>query len=82
MVGLAENDATFKPLKIARAGIKILPSIIYDHPFDFKRILHLIQMKVIEPGMIVSRKMPFDQIESALKLGSEGDETKIVIEMN
>jgi L-iditol 2-dehydrogenase len=49
LVGLSEKKATFQPLKMAREGITILPSIIYDHPFDFKRIIQLMRSKIIEP---------------------------------
>lgn len=81
LVGLSEQNATFNPLKMAREGISIVPSIIYNHPFDFKRVIHLIQSQTISPGFIISRKMPFSQIKEALQLASEGNESKIIIEM-
>ncbi len=82
LVGLSEKKATFQPLKITREGINIISSIIYDHPFDFKRVIQLIQSKIIQPSFIISKFMPLNQIESALKLASEGNESKIVIEMD
>ncbi len=81
LVGLSEKNATFCPLKIAREGITIVPSIIYDHPFDFKRVLQLIESKIINPGQIISRFMPFANIQSAFELAATGNESKIVIEI-
>lgn len=79
LVGLSEKLATFTPLKIAREGITIVPSIIYDHPFDFKRVLQLIQSKVINPAFIISSYTDLDNLQSALGLAAEGNESKIVV---
>lgn len=79
LVGLSGNLATFKPLKIAREGITIIPSMIYDHPFDFQRTIQLIASKVIQPSFIISRYMPLTDIQSALEIASVGKESKIVI---
>jgi threonine dehydrogenase-like Zn-dependent dehydrogenase len=79
LVGLSEKDASFKPLKIAREEISIVPSIIYDHPFDFKRVIQLIETKVISPGFIVSKNTTLDQIEEGLKLAAEGNDSKIIV---
>jgi L-iditol 2-dehydrogenase len=79
LVGLSGNLATFKPLKIAREGITIVPSIIYDHPFDFKRTIQLIESKIIRPSFIISRYMALNDIQSALEIAAKGDESKIVI---
>jgi L-iditol 2-dehydrogenase len=79
LVGLSEKLATFTPLKIAREGITIVPSIIYDHPFDFKRVLQMIQSKVINPSFIISRNMPLEDLQNALETASKGDDSKIII---
>lgn len=79
LVGLSEKSATFTPLKIAREGISIVPSIIYDHPFDFKRVIQLIQAKIIRPSFIVSQKIELENLQSALETAAKGDESKIVI---
>jgi L-iditol 2-dehydrogenase len=79
LVGLSGNLATFKPLKIAREGITIVPSIIYDHPFDFKRTIQLIASKIIRPSFIISRYMALTDIQSALETAAQGDDSKIVI---
>jgi L-iditol 2-dehydrogenase len=79
LVGLSEKLATFRPLKIAREGITIIPSIIYDHPFDFKRVLQLMQSKVINPSFIISREMPLDDLQNALEIAAKGNDSKIII---
>lgn len=81
LVGLSAEEATFMPLKIAREGINIVPSIIYDHPFDYRRVIQLIKAGVIRPGLIISNNMALDEIQSAIQLASEGNESKIVIHM-
>jgi len=81
LVGLSSNLATFKPLKIAREGITIVPSIIYDHPFDFKRTLQLIDSKVISPSFIISSYTKLENLQSALDLAAKGDESKIIVEI-
>lgn len=82
LVGLSGNLATFRPLKIAREGITIVPSIIYDHPFDFKRTLQLVASKVIKPSMIISTYAKLKDIAAALSLAAEGNESKIIIEID
>jgi L-iditol 2-dehydrogenase len=79
LVGLSEKLATFTPLKIAREGITIVPSIIYDHPFDFKRTIQLIASKIINPSFIISRYMALTDIQNALDIAAKGEDSKIII---
>jgi L-iditol 2-dehydrogenase len=79
LVGLSANLATFTPLKIAREGIHIVPSIIYHHPLDFKRTIQLIAAGIIRPGFIISRFMTLENLQSALEIAAAGDDSKIVI---
>ncbi len=79
LVGLSGNLATFTPLKIAREGIQIMPSIIYDHPFDFARALQLIRSKIIRPSFIISSYASLENLQSALELAATGNESKIVV---
>ncbi|UWX53906.1 alcohol dehydrogenase catalytic domain-containing protein [Maribacter litopenaei] len=81
ILGLAGEKASFQPLQLVREGIRIVPSLIYDHPSDFKKTLELIASKTIRPGQIISKYMPFSELQSALELASKGTETKIVIEI-
>lgn len=79
LVGLSEKLATFTPLKIAREGITIVPSIIYDHPFDFKRTIQLIASKTINPSFIISRFIALNDIQNALEIAAKGEDSKIII---
>ncbi|MFV5690723.1 zinc-binding dehydrogenase [Flavobacterium sp. LT1R49] len=79
LVGLSEKEANFQPLKIAREGITIVPSLIYDHPFDYRRTIQLIKTKVIQPSFIISNNTEIDNLQDALQLAAKGDESKIVL---
>jgi L-iditol 2-dehydrogenase len=79
LVGLSANLSTFTSLKIAREGITIVPSIIYDHPFDFQRTLNLIESKVIHPSFIISQYMPLANLKNALETAAKGEDSKIII---
>jgi L-iditol 2-dehydrogenase len=79
LVGLSGNLATFTPLKIAREGIHIVPSIIYDHPFDFARTLQLIRSKIIRPSFIISSYASLENLQNALELAATGNESKIIV---
>lgn len=79
LVGLSGNLATFRPLKIAREGIHIIPSIIYDHPFDFKRTLQLMAARIVRPGFIISQQVALADLQSALELAAQGEDSKIVV---
>ncbi|HNP23998.1 MAG TPA: alcohol dehydrogenase catalytic domain-containing protein [Panacibacter sp.] len=81
LVGLSPMPASFVPLIMAREGISIVPSIIYDHPADFEKVIQLIRTGVIRPGFIVSKYMSLDDLQAALELASRGTETKIVISL-
>ena len=79
LLGLSFKPAEFVPLKIVREGISILPSIIYDHPFDFQKVIQLISQKVIQPNFIISQYRPLIDLQNALEIASEGNDSKIVI---
>ncbi|MEZ0485061.1 zinc-dependent alcohol dehydrogenase [Fibrella aquatica] len=81
LVGLSGSAATFTPLKIAREGIHIVPSIVYDHPIDFRRTLQLISSRVIRPGFIISKQTPLDELQHALETAALGEESKVLIRM-
>lgn len=81
LVGLSEKQANFTPLKIAREGISILPSIIYHHPTDFRRAIQLIRNKTIQPRRIISSYSSFENLQNALEKAATGTESKIIIEI-
>jgi L-iditol 2-dehydrogenase len=79
LVGLSAAPATFTPLKIVREGIHIIPSIIYNHPKDFKETIALVQSKKIQPGNIISGSFKLQQIQQALEIAAGGGQSKIII---
>lgn len=79
LLGLSEAGATFNPRLISRKGNRIIPSLIYDHPYDFKRCIRLIENGIISPGFIVSKYFPLHQLKDALIEAQKGNESKIVI---
>lgn len=81
LVGLANELAQFVPLKIAREGISILPSIIYHHPSDFAETIELIAEDKIHPGQIISGRFPLSQINEAMALAVSGKATKVVVDI-
>lgn len=81
LVGLANELAQFVPLKIAREGISILPSIIYDHPSDFAETIDLIARGEIHPGKIISGRFPLNKIGEAMEMAVSGRATKVVVDM-
>ncbi|MBO0938255.1 alcohol dehydrogenase catalytic domain-containing protein [Fibrella sp. HMF5335] len=81
LVGLSAKPATFTPLKLTREGITIVPSLIYDHPDDFRRTLRLIEAGVIQPGFIVSGYAPLSDLQAALDSAAQGEASKLVIDL-
>jgi L-iditol 2-dehydrogenase len=79
LLGLSEMGATFNPRLISRKGNNIIPSLIYDHPVDFKRCIRLVEYGKIKPGIIVSRFFPLEQLQDALSEALKGNDIKIVI---
>ena len=81
LLGLSDRPASFHPMELAKKGIRINPSLIYDHPSDYKRTIYLIRKGIIQPGFIVTRFFSLNEARKALKEASKGTESKIVIRM-
>lgn len=79
LVGLSATPASFIPLKVVREGIRIIPSIIYNHPDDFEKTIKLIASKKIDPGKIISGRYKLEQIQTAMEAAAGGKESKIII---
>ncbi|MEZ0540096.1 zinc-dependent alcohol dehydrogenase [Fibrella arboris] len=79
LVGLSGDAAAFTPLKIAREGIHLVPSIVYDHPADFRRTIQLISSGVVRPGFIISSQVTLNDLQQALETAALGEATKILI---
>jgi len=81
LLGLANSQASFVPLKLVREELRISGSIIYDHPADFARTIALVANKTLSPHRIVTNTFPFSEIDQALRLASTGDVGKVLLTM-
>jgi len=81
LLGLSSSTAGFVPLRLVREGIRILPSLIYDHPSDFARSIALVASRTLRPSAIVTETFPFDSIGHALDTAGTGKSGKIHMAM-
>ncbi len=82
LLGMADSGAIFSPRLISRKGNNIIPSLVYDHPYDFKRCIRLIDYGIIKPGFIVSGFYALENLQEALAEAVTGNEIKIVISIS
>jgi threonine dehydrogenase-like Zn-dependent dehydrogenase len=81
LLGLSTKPAVFNPMDLTKKGIHLVPSIIYDHPVDFMRIISLTRAGIIQPGCIVSRTFRLTALQEALETAVSGSESKIVVQI-
>jgi len=77
LLGLGTSPASFVPLRLVREGIRIEPSLIYDHPGDFMEAIRLVADKTLTPAAIVTDEFPFESIARALDVASTGKSGKV-----
>jgi L-iditol 2-dehydrogenase len=81
LIGLSSTPANFVPLRLVREGIRIIGSLIYDHPFDFARAIALVKQGTLLPSQIVTDTLPFGEMDRALKIASTGQSGKVVVKL-
>ncbi len=81
LLGLSEKPASFTPLDLVRRGISIEGSLIYDHPSDFQAVIQLIADGKIQPGKIISKYIPLNEVQAGLEAASNGHPGKIVVQI-
>ncbi len=79
LLGLSSAPASFVPIHVVREGIRIEPSLIYDHPADFEATIRLVADGTLSPSKIVTNSMPFESIAHALETASTGRSGKIQV---
>ena len=79
LLGLSASPASFSPLRLVREGIRIEPSLIYDHPADFARALELVENGTLHPSGIAGDTFPFDSIAGAMEAASTGRSGKVSV---
>jgi len=80
LLGLSTEPASFVPLNLVRQGIRVIGSIIYDHPSDFRRAIALVKDGVVHPSHIITDSMSFDAIDRALEMASAGPAVKMIVQ--
>jgi L-iditol 2-dehydrogenase len=82
LLGLTEEESKFRSFRLSRKGNRIVPSLIYDHPFDFIRCIRLVEKGLISPGIVVSGYFSLSELQTALEKAQTGKESKIVIRIS
>lgn len=80
LLGLSTEPASFVPLRLVREGVKIEPSLIYDHPTDFELAIKLVADGTLKPSSIVTDAFPFASIGHALDVAATGQAGKVQVE--
>ncbi len=79
LLGLATSPASFLPLRLVREGVRIEPSLIYDHPADFARTIALVAGGKLHPARVVSETFPLESIAAAMERASSGLSGKVQV---
>ena len=79
LMGLSNATASFVPLRLVREGIRVEPSLIYDHPRDFADTIRLVAAGVLTPSAIVTDTFSFDEIANAMATATGGSSGKVHI---
>jgi 2-desacetyl-2-hydroxyethyl bacteriochlorophyllide A dehydrogenase len=77
LLGLSSAPARFTPLRVVREGIRIEPSLIYDHPGDFSRTIELVASGRLRPSRIVTGTFPLESVAEAIQLAASGKAGKV-----
>ena len=79
VLGLADQASALTEFTLARQGIQVLSSIIYQHPLDFQRSIRLLEQGFIQPSKIISERTIFSSLPAALEKASKGQDSKIIL---
>lgn len=79
VAGLSTQLSNLSEFMITRQGITITTALIYDHPVDFRRTIHLLETGFLKPGRIISSRERFANMAAALEAASSGLQAKVVV---
>lgn len=79
LLGLANAEARFVPLRFVREGLSLHGSLIYDHPADFAKTIAMVQRGILRPSRIVSATVPLQHIDKAFELATSGGAAKVLV---
>jgi threonine dehydrogenase-like Zn-dependent dehydrogenase len=81
VVGLAAEAASIEPLQLVRRGLRLVGSLIYDHPADFRTAIDLVERCVIHPRVHVRTVVELGQAAEALTRAAHGQRGKTVVDV-
>ncbi|MGR3809425.1 zinc-dependent alcohol dehydrogenase [Jiulongibacter sp. NS-SX5] len=81
LLGLSNKPSEFNALHIVRNGIEIIPSLIYDHPTDFKDVIQMLVNKQIDPSKVITKSIDFNELPNFINSNELKDQAKILIKL-
>jgi 2-desacetyl-2-hydroxyethyl bacteriochlorophyllide A dehydrogenase len=81
LIGLADTAISLVPLTFVRRGLRLLSSVIYDHPADFTRAIELVQTGRVQPGALVTHTLGLDEAPRGLQLVADGQTGKLLLDI-
>lgn len=82
MVGLAADALSIVPLRFVRRGLRLLSSLIYDHPTDFQCAIDLVRTGSLRPGRQVRTVTELGQVGAVLAGRVEDATGKSVLDIS
>jgi 2-desacetyl-2-hydroxyethyl bacteriochlorophyllide A dehydrogenase len=81
MVGLTDQPVSVVPLRFVRRGLRLIGSLIYDHPRDFQCAIDLVEQGLVHPRLHVSSIAELSQASAALPRIVRGEAGKTVFDV-
>jgi alcohol dehydrogenase/L-iditol 2-dehydrogenase len=81
LVGLASESMSIVPLRFVRRGLRLLGSLIYDHPGDFQCAIDLVERGLLHPGMHVRSVADLADAPEAFNRLARGEVGKTVFDI-
>jgi alcohol dehydrogenase/L-iditol 2-dehydrogenase len=81
VVGLADQPVSVVPLRLVRRGLRLIGSLIYDHPRDFQCAIDLVEKGLIHPGVHVRAIADLSEAPDALPRIVRGESGKTVFDV-
>lgn len=67
LIGLGHHSATLDAARVVRQRLRIVGSLIYQHPVDFISTIDLVTSGALHPGVVLRHRFPLDQADRALR---------------
>ena len=67
LVGLGHQSATLDAARVVRQRLRIVGSLIYQHPTDFRSTIDLVTSGALRPGVVLRHAFPLEQSERAMR---------------